>query len=495
MPKDYFQSDEFLDVLNSYEAAEKNADALFLDMDDLIDISEYYLYEERVDDARKALERALQFYPEANEPRIAMARLIIHYDRDPAHAADYMPAMSYTDNPDYAEVAAEFFLVGNKPARANRILEKALEAQDEETREDAILFYASLFDYYGYYDFVREWLNKSRQTGEPEYKELEANIALSEGRYDEGEMIYDNLLDTDPYSVDYWNQMANLQFFKEDYAGSLESCEFALAIEPENVLATIGKAQALAQIGNHEAAITWYKKYQELDPDSPLGYIGMGALYIGNQQPEKALIYLRKAERNTDDKETRYDVLEDQARCHMLLKDYNNAFKVVRRMEKMKLGTKAERLLFEGSLLLDMEKIEESIATFEHAIRVAGEGRDAVRLCAAILLFSYGLKEKACEWAKPIIESENTKRRNDLLDDQKGGWAFMAALDAYRARRREFLLHLKKAVTLEPKEAALMLADLFPENLSVEEYHEYALEHKEIATVPGDDKDITDQTS
>ena len=40
--EEYFASDEFQELLNSYETSEASGDTMFLDADDLVDIADYY---------------------------------------------------------------------------------------------------------------------------------------------------------------------------------------------------------------------------------------------------------------------------------------------------------------------------------------------------------------------------------------------------------------------------------------------------------------------
>lgn len=88
--EEYFNSEDFKELLNYYEASMKVGEHPFMDVDDLVDIADYYNHYERADEAIEVIEHALQLYPSATLPNVFMARQALM-------DCDYNMARHYSD--------------------------------------------------------------------------------------------------------------------------------------------------------------------------------------------------------------------------------------------------------------------------------------------------------------------------------------------------------------------------------------------------------------
>lgn len=73
---DYFQSEEFLDILSRYEQAESTGNTPYMDSDELIDVADYYMSKGKHQEAKKATELALELHPDAEDPVTMMADIM-----------------------------------------------------------------------------------------------------------------------------------------------------------------------------------------------------------------------------------------------------------------------------------------------------------------------------------------------------------------------------------------------------------------------------------
>ena len=65
MDDGYFDDEEFREMLEDYERTVKSGQPVFMDVDDLAYIADYYHQEGRYDDAQQALDRALELQPDS----------------------------------------------------------------------------------------------------------------------------------------------------------------------------------------------------------------------------------------------------------------------------------------------------------------------------------------------------------------------------------------------------------------------------------------------
>ncbi len=123
---------------------------------------------------------------------------------------------------DYLYLKAEIMIVDNRTSEADDFLQRQYdEIISSEDREDYVLDVAALFSDYEETEYVEKWLSRSTKTEDNDYKELHARILKSRGKYIESESILNELLDANPYSGPYWNQLAQNQLLRDDVKDSI----------------------------------------------------------------------------------------------------------------------------------------------------------------------------------------------------------------------------------------------------------------------------------
>ena len=78
MDKDYFQSDEFKDILNAYERQKGKKKSFYLDADDFADIADYYLSVDQPSKAMEAVEQGLAIHADDDILLIVKSATLIY---------------------------------------------------------------------------------------------------------------------------------------------------------------------------------------------------------------------------------------------------------------------------------------------------------------------------------------------------------------------------------------------------------------------------------
>ena len=71
---EYFESEDFKEILRQYEESVKSGVHIYMDADDLADIADYYHYNNRIDEAEEAISLAMEYNPEAVGPMLKTSR-------------------------------------------------------------------------------------------------------------------------------------------------------------------------------------------------------------------------------------------------------------------------------------------------------------------------------------------------------------------------------------------------------------------------------------
>jgi tetratricopeptide (TPR) repeat protein len=110
------------------------------------------------------------------------------------------------------------------------------------------------------------------------------------------EESYLQAIELDPKFCDAMDNLGVLLRRKGDFEGAISWYQKSLEIAPQNEVAMQNIALAYSLQGQLENAAEWYAKLIETAPANPEGYFGLGNMYYKLEQPEKAIVYLKKAD-------------------------------------------------------------------------------------------------------------------------------------------------------------------------------------------------------
>ncbi len=99
---------------------------------------------------------------------------------------------------------------------------------------------------------------------------------------------------------------ARTRFYTGQYAGAIEAASRALALEPGFAPAYNLRGKSHAMLAEHRAAIEDFFMVIRLSPNHTEGYRNLGFVYLLNNDPGKAIIYMEKARSlNPEDKQVK----------------------------------------------------------------------------------------------------------------------------------------------------------------------------------------------
>ena len=159
--EEYFNSEDFKELLDSYETALQAGEQPFMDADDLVDLADYYNYNGEGDKAAEAIERALDLYPDATLPNVFKAREALIMG-DTELARHFAEAIGDHDDPDYHYLTAEIMIAESNIEEADRYLRQYAKAVNEDEWEDFIKDCANLYVDYGINDKAYQWMMRSK---------------------------------------------------------------------------------------------------------------------------------------------------------------------------------------------------------------------------------------------------------------------------------------------------------------------------------------------
>ncbi len=481
MSDNFYRSKQFKNQLQSFEEARSKGVFPFMDADDLTDIAEYYFYHGRTQESLETIDKTIEMFPGSLHPLAFRARYAILVNGDPEEAFRYAHQISDKQDLDYFYTIAEIFIADGKEQKAEEYLEAKESEVDDDDLEDYYLDVATLFADYSCLKQTKYWLAKSSDTDSLDYKELQGRIAMEQGDYRRSEHIFNHLIDEDPYANGYWNQLASLQFAQHHLQASIESSDFSLAIDPDDFDAVLNKANGLVQLGNYDEALKYYQRFKTLQPLNEAGDMGIATVYLAQNERQKALEALNRAEQLCAPQSiNRIEILRQKFGLYSSDGKYTEALQSLQQIAMSKGANLSELDVMRGFLFLKQNRVKEAFQCFDRAISSAGD--QSVQI---LMLIAYSAYE--CSYIRYARE-----RYLKIVDQVEkgswsGGWAFVTLCDHELGDRAAFLADLKRTIEKDPEAAESFLSAMFPPGMSVENYYDYALRHPQMGSFPNEE--------
>lgn len=460
---EYFDNDEFREILAEYESGDGQGGGTFLDADDLTDIADYYNSMGDKTKANEAITTALDSFPGAAGPLMFKAREALQQE-DLQTACDCAEQMDDKTGVDYCYLQAEILIAQDMIDEADKQLGDYYDNIDDDTAEDFILDVAEMYIDYGVFDKAHQWLTLIDDNDEPEYKELLAKALVGMDRADEGIKLFEELIDQNPYSKSYWTSLATAQMNNEDYAEAIESCDYAIAIDPEDPTPIITKGNCLFNMENYEEALKYFLRFCKLSPDNDGGELNVGTCLVNLSRYGEAIDHLKRAEQLAGNNSANLPyIYQEMAFAYNANEQNGEALRYIALAEQMDFDH-TDLDILKGHVMLAEGKFMQAQSIYRKAIE-ASDYNPSVALRVTVSILDNGYLSVAYLLFKSLFAT--------APKDFKDGYSYMALCCHDLHQMRDFMKYLKLATRKNPGEAERVLGFLFPEGMGVQDYYDY----------------------
>lgn len=466
--EEYFDDEEFRELLHDYEKTVSLHMPVFMDADDLADIADYYQLNNRRDDARQAIERAIELQPDS----VAALNYLIHESinkEEYQEAEDYLSQILDKTLPEYIYCRAEIWMAQGMTEQADLYLREQLKTIPDDEYQDYVLDVANLWTAeYGNSEKGMEWMMRANPEESDDFKELLGRTYMGLGKYDDSERIFNELIDKNPFQKRYWNALSSTLYMKEDYSAALSSSEYAIAIAPEDPEGLLAKANALFRLDNYEEALEYYERYSKREPYDEYALLYQGGCLINLQQYDKAVERLKKAEKLASiDSAYLSEIYQELAFIYGEQGLVELALHYLDKTMNMDCDH-VEMMIIRGHIQLQNGQKEQASKSFKQAARLSGYSSHTL-MRIAVSVYDNQYLETAYNMFLHYF---------DMVDNNcNNGYSYMALCCYDLHRYNEYLNYLQEACRRNPVEATKVLSILFPEGMSPDNYYEYAMKN------------------
>ena len=460
MRSQMFDSEEFKNNLQQYENALGNGEHIYLDIDDLTELSDYYYMRGMNDKAKEVCDYTNTLFPNSSLAKLLKVNTLLNIENDIEAAKDILDELDDKSDLEYAYTYFDILAREENIAEATEFMEERYEELSDELKPDFILDTTEILLDNNYTDVAEEWLEKyPKDEKNDEYKELKARIYFENMEFEKASTLLTELLDKHPYDESLWCLHAKTMFMLNDLYEALNSCDFAIAIEPERNEAVQVKAYTLFTLNHFNEAIALYKQYLEWFPNDrkTLEFLGYCYINIGNN--EQAINCFLDFIKLSEDDEVSADIYRTLAIAYSSKKDVSNALKFLNKIE-VNDSNASMFLTFKGHILLENNDVVSAMKCYEEAIDKAVDKKECI-VDIALSLYDNKMYSliKACV---------------DYVDDFPKGQACLALMAYKMGRKDDYFTALRKAVSKDLYLVKDILSDIFPDSVMPEDYYAYA---------------------
>ena len=281
------------ELIERYEQMLSGAGSCYFDSDEIDEIADHYESKGQMPKALHAVEFGLKLHPDDVDLRLKQARYLLYLDRTTEARKIMSELADYS--PDATLIRAELLFLDGQVKQAHRLMLTLLDS--DELQEDICFEAIDIYADYNCFDGLVEFVHKAEKVLPDSRELLREMAALCEDRseYDRAIVIYNKLIDKDPYSVTDWFSLAKVEALLKHYDKAIEACDFALAVKEDDEAVLSFKGYCYYDSGQYDKAIEQFKEYAEVTKDKSVAYELIGECYIKREDYNNALTYFHKA--------------------------------------------------------------------------------------------------------------------------------------------------------------------------------------------------------
>lgn len=402
-----YNSLDFQELLRKYERAKQEGLPCYLDSDEFIDISEYYLDNGRLLELMETVDEGLALHPD-DEYLISLKinGLISLHRFD--EAKYLLPLLETANDHDAYYFKGQLAAVDGDDAAATLHFQSWMQQEREEcegmgNKAEALERYKDAYFHVmvSFTDLstngdvantIQLWGEEYLKTFSPldgDDNDLDiAHLCHDADLIDLEIRLYSQCLDSNPYMEQGWTYLASLQHVQGMIDDSLNSAENALAVNPDDVQALMIRAHAYFDKQQYSNALDDYLRYYEAsEDDSCLMIIGrcymqLGTLEEGHKYLIKARDYCRTLGKDKEAQAYNRGFIADSLSLGGFDKEALALINVVLRSFPDDVDYRMQR----ANILLAQDKVEKAVDEYMKAASISNARVSNLMIAAGTLM-------------------------------------------------------------------------------------------------------------
>ncbi len=369
------QEKELRRLKQEYEKSLEEGRYPVFDPEEYADLAQYYYEHGNALKAKEVVDAALVAFPDADAPLLFLARYTMLETGNLVEAESIMERVSDKFSLDYAFNRAEWLIYSERMEEASTLLTERFDSVcgDEEVEdyaEDACRFFLN----FNRVDFARPWLERMPDSSSTRYVLLAAEVDRVGDDWNECRDKLSALVEKKPFCCAAWVELARIQFDLGNNAEAGEACDFALAIEPDNMEAVLVKGDVMARLDNAAEAEKLYRRYLDEYPASPavINQLVITLAMQGDEKLPELLPLIKQAEAYVNiwfERNIYAELLQTETYVYSALNQLENAMKCIGKLYDLGCHDMDELDLLRAQVFMHCGKQLEACLVYDMVLR------------------------------------------------------------------------------------------------------------------------------
>lgn len=284
-------------LLHKYRQMCEEGRSVYLDSDEFVKLFDYYYHssDEPTDAEKHILEVGLQMHPTCLALIARKVKLLVDDERyTEALALAEQSFGGYDLDLHMLKITCDLFLGYTQEAYI--LTQEVLHDDDMPLpKADILADLGAIYLEAGYNKEAKTYLEKSIQIEPTEDALIDlAHLSRIQGEYEQAIKYVNQLLDSHPYNLNFWLDLAvdYAQIFQYDKA--IEAIDYALSIESDNTTAIELRAYYLSLTDRYAEALEWAHKNAQVSTNTSLAYSIWVSVQMQLEQYSDALNILQQ---------------------------------------------------------------------------------------------------------------------------------------------------------------------------------------------------------
>jgi tetratricopeptide (TPR) repeat protein len=387
------------ELVERYERCLQEGRPCYFDVDELEDISDFYLNKGKNQESTEVVEMGLRLHPNSSILWLRRATLYLEID-DTKRALQILDRIPEREDTEAILIRSEIYIRQGKQEEALQLLHRIM---DEETsdRSNLALDISGILIQDSQHKEAIGFLLQALSYDEKNI-ELLFELAYGYEQLDDTNAaiaIYHRILDIDPYCSEIWFNLGQASFNEFRYHDAIDAYDFVLAINSKDHFALLQKAHALFQSSQYVAAAETYREYAEATQDTAVSQVYEGESWEKAGLFDQAIICYQKAyemdHRNVD-------ALTGMGICLMEKEQFKDSLLWFERALRVDQKI-SETWVYMAEVFVNMEMADEAIFCYVRSLDIDPEQAD-VLAALGNLQFDAGNYSKSFEYYQQAEE-------------------------------------------------------------------------------------------
>ncbi len=403
---EFFDKEELDAIIERFKLSVEKNEPEYFESEELIAVSNYFLEQNNLPLAKKAIDLANEIYTDNEE--VLILKISYNVASSNLNEAEKIAYDYIGTHPDTVDVRLILSSVLKSSGKFDEALDILKEAKNIDPDSPAVFTaFGLLYQAFGHYEKSNSYLKKALSINSDDisvFNVIITNYQISD-KIEEGIEYLKGFIEENPFNKHAWCSLAFAYTFIDESEKAIEAYDYALAIDPSYTNALFAKGNTYYVDGDYENASKCFIETVN-DPEyESLSYYFLGDINLRDNKTGLAADYFQKS---IEKRPIQFQAYIGLTICLQMMGLFNDALRIIEDAERNH-PKRSEIHHIKGTVLMDLERYNDAVKTLRQAVRLESDNEDVWLDLSEATYYESGINEalKILDEAEEMFDEEN----------------------------------------------------------------------------------------